>query len=159
MDIGRITSAMDKVDDTTGPAPAATRPDVGRWYFAAAMLWFEVVGILAVAGLTVMSPFACWGDSPDPSTRPSPCSIGSNPLHDTAVMLGAVLIAMGVAAAILWVATIGRPRWRAIVCTFLGLVALAPFAIVVVDPALVLLPALWTGVPALLLLGAARATR
>ena len=155
--IGRITRAMDKGGDRTGRAPAATRRDVAPWYFGAALFWFEVVGLIGVAGLVVMSPFACWGDPIDVS--PAECSIGANPLDHTAVMLTAVLIATGVAAAVLWVETTGRPRWRAIACTLLGLAALTPFAVVVVDRDWVVVPALWTGVPALLLLGPARAAR
>lgn len=50
-----------------------------------------------------------------------------------------------------------HPRWRAGVCLGFGLAAVAPIALfAAVAPIYVFFPLLWTGVPALLLLGSAK---
>ena len=136
-------------------APAARR-DLTAWYYAAAVFWFEACGLLLVSAMVVMSPFACWGDPIDPMRFESPCARGQNPAYGTIATLLAALIAVGVATWLIWVVTVGRPRRRGIACLVLGLVALAPIVIVaLIDLAFLPVPTVWTGVPALLLLGSA----
>ena len=137
-----------------------SRRDLTRWHVAAAVFWFEAIGLMGLGAAVLLSPFSCWGDRlPDtPAPVDDPCAAGEIPIiHDgVAGTWLIVLIAVGLGIAAVWVATRGHPRWRGVGLTVFGLLALVPIvAAATTSLALALIPTLWTGVPALLLLGSA----
>jgi hypothetical protein len=134
------------------------KPDITRWYVAAALFWFEALGFMALGAAFMLSPFACWGDRFDtPAPANDSCAAGEAPyVYDGSVVAWlAALVVMGLVAVLLWVATSGRPRWRGLGCLALGAAAIAPIVWGATSSALgAMVLFVWTGVPAILLLGA-----
>ena len=123
---------------------------------AAAVFWFEVLGLLAVAAIVVVSPLGCFGDPAPGYTGPGPCPGGVPPVltDGTLVAWGLFLGGTATAAALAWVATRRHPRARA--GTFAAVGAIAAGAVVVaavVGGLLGVVAFFWIGIPALLLLG------
>jgi hypothetical protein len=145
------------VEQGQQPLPPRSRQDLTRWYVAAAVFWFETLGLLALGAAILMAPLSCFGDPSDPFA-PSPCAGGPPFLRDgTAVVWFLAVVGVGLLATVLWIATVGHPRLRGTAFGLLGLAALAPigWTIVLGEPVGVLMLFTWTGVPAILLLGTA----
>lgn len=114
----------------------------------AAVIWFEVVGGLYLAALALLSPF-CWGSGCEATGVPESFRDGSL----VAVWIG-YLVAVAVGSALLWTATRRHPVARGSCFTVLGAVA----ASLVVgwatsDGLVAVFLLLWSGIPAVLLLG------
>jgi len=136
------------------------RRDLTTWYVTAALFWFEAVGAMLLTAAWLISPLSCFGDrfeSPG-SAADGPCSsVEPNSLLTGPTGLWLALL-VGVAAVflLLWMATRDRPRSRGATCLAFGLAALGMVAwTATAGPIALFLGLLWTGVPALLLIGSA----
>ena len=123
----------------------------------AAVFWFEMIGALVVGSIVLFSSspfFTCYGD-PAPGHEPPPCSPGVSPLlRDGGLALWALLLGgTAVVSIVAWLASRHHASTRAVLFSLLGLIAATPVVIVAVTGGLVaVLPFLWIGIPAFLLL-------
>jgi hypothetical protein len=123
----------------------------------AAVFWFEMIGALLVGSIVLFSYspfFTCYGD-PAPGNDPPPCSPGvSALLRDGSLALWALLLGATAAVSIVaWLASRHHATTRAVLFSLLGLIAATAVVVVAVAGGLVaVLPFLWVGIPAFLLL-------
>jgi hypothetical protein len=128
--------------------------DITRWYLAAAVFWFEGLGLMALTVVYFLSPFACWGDRLEGSPPANDsCAVGEAPfVQDGSLVAWLIgLLAIGFGAVLYWLAANDRPRLLAYGCIGVGHAAMWA---AISDPLFGMLVFVWTGVPALLLLGA-----
>jgi hypothetical protein len=122
----------------------------------AAVFWFEVVGVLALGSMLVMSPLSCFGDPAPGYEGPGPCPDGVPALFRAGSLAVWALTLAGTAGVCLvaWSLSRDHPLLRALAFSVIGLVAVVPIVIVAIHGGVfAVLPFLWTGIPALLLLG------
>jgi len=127
--------------------------DRRRLATTAAVFWFEAIGAIFVIALVVLSPLSCFGDSFDGG---EPCPAGPVPLLLGGSLIPWAAMIAGVAPVAIagWLATRSRPITRAVIFSMLGLLAAVPVILVAAGGGLfAVLPFLWTGIPAVLLLG------
>lgn len=121
----------------------------------AALFWFEVVGALIVGSMVVLSPLSCFGDPAPGYEGPGPCPGGVPRLFSEGTLAPWALLLGGAAAfaIIAWLASRHHPLARSVLFSLLGLVAAISVMLVALAGGLVaVLPFLWVGVPAFLLL-------
>jgi len=112
----------------------------------AAVIWFEVVGLIGLAALLWLAPF-CWGPGCEATGVPESFRDGSLAL----TWIG-VLAAIGGGCIVLWRVTRSHPFVRATCFVGLGLAsALVGVQAALSDELVGLLAVLWLGVPTLLL--------
>ncbi|MEI7745186.1 MAG: hypothetical protein WCK58_15730 [Chloroflexota bacterium] len=116
----------------------------------AALFWFEAIGAMVVAGYLLLAPMSCMGDGGGPCP-----GVLTDAFRDGS--LAVVLLFMaGAAAAVTagWAGTQGRPGARALAFSFVGALGAAPVVLAAAtDGMAAWLPLLWSGIPAVLLLG------
>jgi hypothetical protein len=135
------------------------RPSLNGWYAAAAIVWFEALGLVALGAAVAVAPLSCWGDrlySPAPAD--DACAAGQSPfLHDgLATAWLVMLIFVAGAAILLWLATANHRRARGAFLLVLAVSALTPIVWAATSSLFAaLVVGVWTGIPAILLAGPA----
>jgi hypothetical protein len=121
----------------------------------AAVFWFEMVGALLIGSMVVLSPLSCFGDPGPGYEGPGPCPGGAPALfREGSLALWALVLGGTAAVAIFaWLGSRHHPITRAVLFALLGLIAATPVvAVAVAGGVFAVLPFLWVGVPAFLLL-------
>lgn len=142
--------------DATGVVPDRAKEGQRRLATTAAVFWFQAVGALAIGALVVLSPLSCYGDPAPGYEGPGPCPGGVPSLftNGTLLLWTFVLGATAAVAVGAWFATRVRPLARAMTFSLLGFLAVVPIVLVAIPGGLgAVVPFLWTGIPAILLLG------
>jgi hypothetical protein len=153
---------MEPLDEVEEPEhweePGHWRPDphadLTGWLAAAALLWFEVFGVLGLGIASIAAPMGCWGDPGPGPDAVSPCADGIPFYSDHLGLLWLTILgaAIGVVAMV-WIATDGYPRAGAAAWLVLGGAAATGILWQLVGgPVFIPFAVFWLIVPALLFL-------
>lgn len=125
------------------PAVESSRPTQSGWYTAAAIFWFEVLGLMGLASIAFV-PVVLWVNGSSPS---GPWSEGGP------AQFALLLAVVGAVSVATWVVGARHARARASVFLTVGLLGLVGIAAAATSGAAsLLLVTLWLGWPSVMLI-------